>query len=116
MITRGIVSHHRTSIIDHIMQTYRHANMSVLIASQSYKQLNKTTRSLNLSALVVLKVNKQEIEEVAKEHSGLLSENAFAEMYHKVMEDKRGYLFIDYKADMRNRFRDTINDVIEISE
>ena len=62
MITQGIVSHHRISVIDHIFQTYRHANVSIVICSQMYHQLNKTTRSLNLSALVVLKVNKKEIE------------------------------------------------------
>jgi hypothetical protein len=116
MITQGIVSHHRISVIDHIFQTYRHANVSIVICSQMYHQLNKTTRSLNLSALVVLKVNKKEIEEVAKEHSGLLSEEEFVNMYHKVMEEKRGYLFIDYKAGLRERFRDTINEVIQLSE
>ena len=116
MITSNIVSHHRISVIDHIFQTYRHNNVSIIINSQSYHQINKNTRSLNLSALIVLKVNKKEIEDIAKEHSGLLTEKEFIKMYNTVMQEKFHYLFIDYKADLKNRFRDTINTIIKISD
>ena len=115
MITQGIISHHRISTIDHIFQTYRHNNVSSIICSQSYKQLNKTTRSLNLSGLFVLKVNRQEIYDIAVEHCGLLSEKEFVGLYNNVMQEKKHhYLFIDYKADLKNRFRDTINEIIKI--
>ena len=116
MITQGIVSHHRISTIDHIFQTYRHNNVSSIICSQSYKQLNKTTRSLNLSAMFVLKCNKAEIEDISKEHSGILTEKEFIKMYNDIMKEKHHYLFIDYKADLKNRFRDTINEIIKISD
>jgi GTPase SAR1 family protein len=116
MITRNIVSHHKTSVIDHIFQTNRHNNVSIIICSQKYKQLNKTTRADNLTGLFVLRVNKSEIEQVAEEHSGLLDEKEFIKMYDKILEDNRGYLFIDYKAPIKERFRDTINDIIKISE
>lgn len=114
MITQNIVSHHKIGIIDHIFQTYRHNNVSIIICSQSYKQLNKTTRSLNLSGLFVLKVNKQEIQEIAKEHGGLLDDEEFINMYNQIMKEKHGYLFVDYKAGLDDRFRNTINDVISI--
>ena len=116
MITQGIVSHHRISTIDHIFQTYRHNNVSSIICSQSYKQLNKTTRSLNLSGLFVLKVNRQEIYDIAVEHCGLLTEKEFVAMYNDIMKEKHHYLFVDYKADPQNRFRDTINNIIKISD
>jgi hypothetical protein len=116
MVTQNIVSHHKISIIDHIFQTYRHENVSIIINTQSYKQLNKTTRSLNCSGMFVLKVNKQEIQEIAAEHSGLLDDEEFIDMYHKVMKEPRGYLFIDYKAQLEKRFRNTINYPIQIQE
>ena len=62
----------------------------------------------------MLKVNKAEVEDVAKEHCGLLSEKEFVNMYNDIMKEKRGYLFIDFKADLKNRLRDTINDIITI--
>ena len=112
MVTQNIVSHRKIGTLDHIFQTYRHANVSIIVNTQSYKQLNKTTRSLNLSALIVLKVNKQEVAEIAHEHCGMISEDDFVKLYYKVVSKPRGYLFIDYKAPLEERFRDTINDVI----
>ena len=115
MITRNIVSHHKISVIDHIFQTNRHNNVSIIICSQKYKQLNKTTRADNLTGMFILRVNKSEIEQVAEEHSGLLSEKEFINMYDDVMKTSHDYLFIDYKASLHNRFRQTINDVIKIT-
>ena len=115
MITQNIVSHHKISTIDHIFQTYRHNNVSSIICSQSYKQLNKTTRSLHLSGLFVLKVNRQEIYDIAVEHCGLLTEKEFVAMYNDIMKEKHHYLFVDYKSDsIYKRFRDTINDIYKI--
>lgn len=116
MICDNIVSHHRTSIIDKIFQTYRHNNVSIIICSQSYMQLNRTTRSLNLSGMFILKCNKKEIEHVASEHCGLLDEEEFIQMYNDVMKKDRAYLFIDYRASQKQRFRDTINHIINFLE
>ena len=63
-----------------------------------------------------MKVNRQEIQDIAVEHCGLLSEKEFVTMYNDIMKKKYHYLFIDYKADLENRFRDTINDIIKISD
>jgi hypothetical protein len=44
----------------HLPNVSPRANVSIIICSQMYKQLNKTTRSRNLSGMFVLKVNKKD--------------------------------------------------------
>jgi hypothetical protein len=115
--SKGLVSRGSVNIIDDIFCSGRNAGISIIITAQVYKHINRNCRMTNLTHLIVMGVNKTQLEEIADEHQ---SEFAEAEDVIKIFKDIRkkdpyGHLIVDYTRPSSERFR-TLNKVYKIDD
>lgn len=95
----------RTSIINKLMFRGRHANMSILITTQSYKMLSKNIRT-NFSDLIFYGAdNDKELRAIAEENSGGLTVKKFENLFKKATEERFNFLYISRKHKGKLRFR-----------
>lgn len=116
-VTQGISNRFSVNALDDLIQRCRHINCSVIIASQAYRQLNRSMRCLNTLAFIITKVNLPDLKAIAEEHSGLITTKQFEEMYRQVIKsDKVEYpfLLINYQRPFDKRFWLTFNYLIEV--
>lgn len=119
-VTKGISSRYKVGALDDAVQRCRHLNLSIIIASQCYRQLNRSQRSLNTLAFIITKVNYMDLHAIAEEHAGLIKPDTFIAMYRKVMKEKRKdlpypYLVVNYQKEPKDRYWCTFNYPIKIS-
>ena len=112
MITDSIFSRGRSTALDQFIIKIRHIPASLIMSSQSYKLISTTARR-NMTHIVLLPINQDEVEKVAEEHSGLATRDDFVRMYKSVVtKQPRNYMVIDYRAPVVNRFRERFDEVI----
>lgn len=119
-VTKGISSRFKIGALDDAVQRCRHLNLTIIIASQCYRQLNRSQRSLNTLAFIITKVNYMDLQAIAEEHAGLIKPDTFIKMYRKVMKEKRKdlpypYLVVNYQKEPNDRYWCTFNYPIKIS-
>jgi hypothetical protein len=112
MITDRIFSRGRSTALDQFIIKIRHIPASLIMSSQSYKLVSTTARR-NMTHLAIMPVNEDEINKVAEEHSGLQTRDAFIKMYKSIIATRpRNYLVIDYRDDIKNRFKERFDRVL----
>ena len=114
MIADNISKRGRSTSLEKCLLNTRHYNLSIIILTQSIKLLSRTMR-INMMYYVIFRVNRSEIQRIAEDNSGTLTEDEFEEMVLEVFKQPYHYLVIDYRAPPHQRFRDTLNDVIELA-
>ena len=66
---------------------------------------------------IVFRLTAVDLEKFAVEHSNLLNQKQFIEMYNDIqMKGKHEFLIVDYKKDVTNRFSHRFTTPINISE
>jgi hypothetical protein len=114
MITQGILKRGSSTALERLTVRTRHINCSIIICSQSYKLLSRTTR-MNQMYIFITSINDDELNQVAEEHSGLLSAKEMSKLYKKYkLKDKYTPFIIDYKEVPNRRFRFGFEKVLEI--
>lgn len=112
MITDSIFSRGRSTALDQFIIKIRHVPASLIMSSQSYKLISTTARR-NMTQIVLLPINQDEVEKVAEEHSGLANKDEFIKMYKSVVtKQPRNYMVIDYRAPVAERFKERFDEVI----
>jgi hypothetical protein len=101
-----LISKTKPNILDKIITTYRHANVSLICVSQSYKFFSPNIRRINLTHLVVCGVNPTELDEVASEHSSeIVDPELFKDIYRGIRRKGWGnFLVVDYKKTHLDRY------------
>ena len=65
---------------------------------------------------VLYRVQRNDIEKIAKEHSGDMTPDEFMRLYYKIMDLKPyNFMIIDYKAPPERRFRMGFTKIIKPS-
>jgi hypothetical protein len=115
--SKGLVSKGSINIIDDIFCSGRNAGISIIITSQVYKHINRNCRMTNLTHLIVMGVNKPQIEEIAEEHqSEFATTDDIIRIYKDIRtKDPYGHLIVDYTRPSKERFR-TLNKIYSIEE
>jgi len=116
-VSKGISNRHRINALDDAVQRCRHLNLTIIIASQCYRQLNRSQRSLNTLAFVITKVNYMDLQAIAEEHAGLIKPDTFIKMYRKCMKGsgiKHPFLVVNYQRPPEERYWCTFNHPIKI--
>lgn len=112
MITDSIFSRGRSTALDQFIIKIRHVPASLIMSSQSYKLISSTARR-NMTHMVLLPINQDEVEKVAEEHSGLATKDEFIKIYKSIVtKQPRNYMVIDYKAHVTDRFKERFDEVI----
>lgn len=119
-VSKGISNRHKVNALDDAVQRCRHLNLTIIIASQCYRQLNRSQRSLNTLGFVITKVNYMDLQAIAEEHAGLIHPKTFIKMYRKVMKHKSKdipypYLVVNYQKEPKDRYWLTFNYPIHIT-
>lgn len=97
-----------TGIINKIQVQGRHINLSVIYTSQKYKMLPQNARSQNITHLILFNgLSKNEIEVIALEHSGHLSQKEFIDLYNKTTETPFSFMIINMKNAKSKRFQNS---------
>ena len=116
-VTKGISNRHKINSVDDAFQRCRHLSLSLICATQCYRQLNRSQRSLNTLAFVITKVNYMDLMAIAEEHAGLIKPDTFIKMYRKCMkqkEIKHPFLVVNYQREPDERYWCTFNHLIKI--
>lgn len=118
-VSKGISNRFKVNALDDAVQRCRHLNLTIMIASQCYRQLNRSQRSLNTLAFVITKVNYMDLAAIAEEHAGLIKPDTFIKMYRKVMKQKNKdvpypYLVVNYQKEPEDRYWYSFNYPIHI--
>jgi hypothetical protein len=114
-VSQGISNKNKINALDDLIQRCRHINTTVIIASQVYRQLNRSMRCLNTLAFIITKVNRPDLRAIAEEHCGLITIDQFEEMYREIMKTKgHPFLLINYQKPFDERFWLTFNHLIMV--
>lgn len=115
-ITHDISKKSSIGVLDRAVQNRRHFNLSIIYTSQSYKQINRSMRSLNPSAVLITGVNESDLKMIAQEHTTpLYDEKDVMALYKKAMEDGKHKVFcIDYKDVPKNRFKINFDKILRL--
>ena len=106
MIGDDISKTTKMNAIDEVFMRGRHLNISVIIVSQSYKKLNRSMRNLNLSHLIVCRVNPSDLSMISEEHqTDIVPQDTIKEIYSQIMKNKYQFLVVDYSDNIENRFK-----------
>lgn len=113
LITDNISNRNKMNIIDSIFIKGRHANISVIIASQIYRAINRNMRILNLSHLTVFHgVNSTDLNAIADEHCGQLTDDDIKQIILNNTTKRYSFITLNYKNEMKDRFLNSNFDII----
>lgn len=105
-IMNGISNINKFNTMDRLFVAGRHANISVIIATQKYTALNQNMRRLNPTAITAVNgLNINEIEAIASDHCGSYDEKAFKNSILENTKNRYDYITIDLKRDFKERLR-----------
>jgi hypothetical protein len=101
-----LISKTKPNVLDKIITTYRHANVSMICVSQSYKFFSPNIRRINLTHLVICGVNPTELEDISEEHSSeIVDRDTFKNIYKQIRKMGWGnFMVVDYKKPLENRY------------
>jgi len=106
----------RVGVLEKLLMTCRHYNISVILLLQHTKMISAAMRN-QIFHWIVFRLTAVDLEKFATEHSNLLNQKQFIEMYNDVqMKGKHEFLIVDYKKDVANRFSHRFTSPINISE
>lgn len=100
----------KSSPLERLMLTSRHeCNMSVFFCSQTYKNNGFSTPTVrnNITHWIIYGMGKNEMEKVAQEHCGDMTEEEFLEWYFECMRKKHNFIMINYKKPVEDRYTET---------
>jgi len=104
----------RAGTLESLLMTCRHYFISVVFCLQHSKQISAAMRN-QIFYWVLLRVNKNDLEKLADEHSNLLSSKQFIKMYNEYQQKgKHEFLIINYKRPMRERFQHRFTKIINL--
>ena len=88
------------SLLSKMTMTGRHLNISIIIATQSYKLISRTIR-MNLTCLICLHCNAGEVRKIAEESAA----SNFAELHAKCCSEPYGFIHEIVQKPLDKRFR-----------
>jgi GTPase SAR1 family protein len=106
----------RVGVLENLLMTCRHYNITVCLLLQHTKMISAAMRN-QIFVFCVFRLTAVDLEKFAEEHSNLLTQKEFKEMYNDIQ--KKGpheYLIVNYKKDMNNRFSHRFTTPIDISQ
>jgi hypothetical protein len=102
------------SPLERLMLICRHLNCSVIIATQDSKICMNPAMRNNCFYHVLYRVQKNDIEKIAKEHAGDLTVPEFLRLYYSIMNSAPyQFMIIDYKATPEKRFRHGFKKIVK---
>ena len=106
----------RVGTLEKLLMTCRHYNISVILLLQHTKMISAAMRN-QIFHWIVFRLTAVDLEKFAVEHSNLLNQKQFIEMYNDIqLKGKHEFLIVDYKKDVANRFSHRFTTPINISE
>jgi len=120
-VTKGINSPYKITALTDAVQRCRHLDLTIVCATQCFRQLSRSIRSLNTLCFIITKVNYVDLQAIAEEHAGLIKPKTFIKMYRKVMKQKSEklpypYLVVNYQKEPQDRYWCTFNFPMKIVE
>lgn len=113
MIFSNISNRHKLNSLDRLFMNGRHANISVIIASQKYTSLNQSCRCINPSMIVLYGLNDKELKVCSEEHSNKMEPKTFINMYKKETSKPYSFLAVNYQKPPDKRFYNSkFNEVL----
>ena len=88
------------SLLAKLAMTGRHLNISIIIATQSYKLISRTIR-MNLTCLICLHCNQGEVKKIAEESAA----SNFAELHAECCSKPYGFIHEIVQKPLDKRFR-----------
>lgn len=116
MAAEGLAKHSggKHSALERLMLICRHLNCSVIILTQDSKICMNPAMRNNCQFHVLYRVQRNDIEKIAKEHCGDLSPEEFIRMYYSIIDSgNHQFMIIDYKAPHDKRFRKGFTKIIK---
>lgn len=116
MASEGLQKHSggRHSPLERLMLICRHLNVSVIILTQDSKICMNPAMRNNCFYHILYRVQKNDIEKIAREHAGELTTDEFIRMYYHIMDSAPyQFMMIDYKADPSRRFRHGFTKIVK---
>jgi hypothetical protein len=106
----------RVGTLEKLLMTCRHYNISVILLLQHTKMISSAMRN-QIFHWIVFRLTAVDLEKFAIEHSNLLNQKQFIEMYNDIQKKgKHEFLIVDYKKDVFNRFSHRFTTPIDISQ
>lgn len=94
---------------------HRHYSASMIMVSQSYKEIQKTVRT-QWSGLLVYEIgNDQEVFVIYEEYSMGLNFKEWLEVYRHCIESNYSFMFINFQRDKGERIMKNFTDVVGYS-
>lgn len=106
----------RVGTLEKLLMVTRHYNITVILLLQHTKMISAAMRN-QIFHWIVFRLTAVDLEKFAEEHSNLLNQKQFKEMYNDIQKKgKHEFLIVDYKKDMLSRFSHRFTTPINISE
>jgi hypothetical protein len=106
----------RVGTLEKLLMVTRHYNITVILLLQHTKMISAAMRN-QIFHWIVFRLTAVDLEKFAVEHSNLLNQKQFIEMYNDIqLKGKHEFLIVDYKKDVANRFSHRFTTPINISE
>lgn len=116
MAAEGIQKHYggKHSPLERLMLICRHLNVSVIILTQDAKLCQNPAMRNNAMYHVLYRVQRNDLEKIAKNHCGELTPEEFMRMYYHILDSAPyQFLLIDYKAPVERRFRHNFTKIVK---
>ena len=106
----------RVGTLEKLLMVTRHYNITVILLLQHTKMISAAMRN-QIFYWIVFRLTAVDLEKFAVEHSNLLNQKQFINMYNDVqMKGKHEFLIVDYKKPIQDRFSHRFTTPINISE
>jgi hypothetical protein len=106
----------RVGTLEKLLMCCRHYNITVILLLQHTKMISAAMRN-QIFYWVVFRLTALDLEKFSIEHSNLLNNNEFKEMYHDIQKQgKHEFLIVDYKREMESRFRHRFTKTIDLDK
>lgn len=104
----------KSSPLEHLLITSRHeCNATIMYCSQAYKNNGFSTPIArnNMTQYIIYGMSKAEMEKVAEEHCGDMTEQEFLDWYDSVMRTKHNFVMINYKKPLEERYTERFTKI-----
>ena len=91
----------------------RHVNISMIIISQSYYQLDKSIRNNNSHLILFESGNKKEIQSIYEENNSGLSFDEFFQIYRECVDAPFGFLVVNYQNPKKYRLQNQFLQIFQ---
>ena len=105
----------RVGTLEKLLMTCRHYNITVILLLQHTKMISAAMRN-QIFHWVVFRLTAVDLDKFAEEHSNLLTQKEFKEMYNDIQKKgKHEFLVVNYKKDVAERFSHRFLGAIDIT-